>query len=71
MPSASDLPAPDLRDDVEGMVSETLARIHVTQGQFLEAAAVYEQLAVQEPEEAQNYRQRAAELRARAQDDGP
>ena len=71
MPSASDLPAPDLHDDVEGMVSETLARIHVTQGQFLEAAAVYEQLAVQEPEEAQNYRQRAAELRARAQDDGP
>lgn len=66
MPPAEDFPVPELEDDVEGMVSETLARIHVSQGQLQEAADIYEQLAVQQPEDADRLRERAAELRAQS-----
>ena len=52
----------DIADD---MVSETLARIYAAQGQFAEAAAVYEKLAQQRPGEAEALLEKAAELRAR------
>ncbi len=68
MPIADDFPAPQLEDDVEGMVSETLARIHVSQGQLAEAADIFEQLAAQRPEDANRFRKRAAELRAQSED---
>jgi hypothetical protein len=52
--------------DDEDVVSETLARIYETQGQFAEAAAVYEKLAGQRPGQADEFRRRARELRVRA-----
>lgn len=55
----SDLPEIDLDD----MVSETLALIYAKQGQFLEAAEVYEKLVLQEPERADHFRQKAEEMR--------
>ena len=55
----------DIADD---MVSETLARIYVAQGQYAEAASVYEKLADQQPEQAEEFSEKAAELRARVDD---
>ena len=52
----------EIADD---MVSETLARIYVAQGQFGEAASVYEKLADQHPEQAKEFRKKAADVRAR------
>ena len=52
----------EIADD---MVSETLARIYVAQGQFGEAASVYEKLAEQHPEQARVFRKKAADVRAR------
>ena len=69
MPLADDFPAPELEYDVEGMVSETLARIHVSQGQLQEAADIYERLAEEQPADADRFRKRAAQLRAQSGDD--
>jgi hypothetical protein len=55
---------PAARED-EDVVSETLARIYAGQGQFEEAAAVYEKLAIQRPADADTFRERAAEMRDR------
>ena len=52
----------EIADD---MVSETLARIYVAQGQFGEAASVYETLADQHPEGAEEFLEKAADVRAR------
>ncbi|MCH7638777.1 MAG: hypothetical protein IH855_04875 [Bacteroidetes bacterium] len=52
----------EIADD---MVSETLARIYVAQGQFGEAASVYETLADQHPERAEEFLEKAADVRAR------
>ena len=49
----------------DDMVSETLARIYVAQGQFGEAASVYKKLAEQHPEQAKEFRQKAADVRTR------
>jgi len=65
VPPSGDEPDPDAREDDE-VVSETLARIYEGQGQFAEAAEVYEILAAQRPEQSDELSQRAAELRARA-----
>jgi hypothetical protein len=61
-------PAP--RED-EDVVSETLARIYAAQGQFAEAATVYEKLALQRPADAETFRERAAEMREAAAGSGP
>ncbi len=61
-PALEDVPPPDLEDDIEGMVSETLARIYASQEQYSEAARVYEQLALQHPDEADRFNQLAAEM---------
>src|SRR5690606_31779782 len=58
---------PDVSFDEEiadDMVSETLARIYAAQRQYAEAAVVYEKLAQQRPEQADEIRRRAAEMRA-------
>ena len=59
------VPAPDLDDDIDDMVSETLARIYAGQGQYAEAARVYEQLAFQQPDRADHFRAEADALRAK------
>ncbi|CAM3348765.1 tetratricopeptide repeat protein [Rhodothermus bifroesti] len=65
-PDLEDIPPPELEQDVDDLVSETLARIYAAQEQYAEAARVYEKLAQQHPERAESYRQRAAEMRAKA-----
>ena len=67
-PDFESLPTPDLDDDIEDVVSETLARIYASQGQYDEAARVYELLAGQHPEDAKDYLQKATEMRSRASD---
>lgn len=68
MPRADldELPTPDLEQDIGEVVSPTLARIYVTQGQFAEAARIYDKLAAQQPNRADEFRTRAAEARAQA-----
>ena len=61
-PELEDLPPPDLDDDIEGMVSETLARIYASQKQYREAARVYEQLALQNPDEEERFTLLADEM---------
>lgn len=65
-PDLDDIPPPDLEDDVDDLVSETLALIYASQQQFEEAARVYEKLALQHPEKAMHYREQAAKMRNKA-----
>ena len=67
-PDLDAIPEPDLDDDIEDMVSETLARIYTAQEQYGEAARVYMKLAAQEPARAQEFLDKASELEARAKD---
>lgn len=69
-PDAADAPAPDLEDnEADDLVSETLARIYKQQGQYGEAARVYEKLADQQPDRADTFRAQAAEMREQAEND--
>ena len=68
-PNLESLPTPDLDDEIEDMVSETLARIYASQKQYDEAARVYELLAAQQPEWSSSYLEKAAQMRARASDE--
>lgn len=69
--SASIVPNPDipmltdedLEQDLEDVVSETLARIYANQSYFKEASAVYEKLAEQKPDRAEEYMRLAAEMK--------
>lgn len=65
-PDLDDLPEPDLEDDVEDLVSETLARIYAAQSQYREAARIYVKLASQEPANARAHLENAAEMRRKA-----
>ena len=67
-PDLDALPPPDLDDEIEDMVSETLARIYASQAQYHEAARVYEQLAIQHPDRSLEFLQSAADMRTRAAD---
>ena len=49
--------------DVDDLASETLAKIYAAQHQYVEAALVYEKLAAQKPDQADELLERAAELR--------
>lgn len=51
---------------MDDMVSETLAKIYAAQHQYVEAAVVYEKLAVREPDHATELLERAAEMRDKA-----
>ncbi|WP_179862258.1 hypothetical protein [Longibacter salinarum] len=66
-PDLDDLPEPDLEDDVEDLVSETLARIYAAQSQYREAARIYVKLASQEPANARDHLEQAAEMRKQAE----
>jgi tetratricopeptide (TPR) repeat protein len=61
-PDLEDIPPPELDDEIDDVVSETLARIYASQKKYGEAARVYEQLAHQQPEEAPKFLQLAAEM---------
>jgi tetratricopeptide (TPR) repeat protein len=68
-PDLEDVPEPPLEDDIEDVVSVTLARIYASQGEYDEAARVYELLAVQKPAEEQALRAKAEEMRSKASED--
>lgn len=59
-------PPPDTDDEAEDVVSETLARIHENQNNYEEAARIYTTLASQEPDRADEFQQKAAEMREKA-----
>lgn len=69
-PDAEGAPEPDFEDDAEDVVSETLARIHANQGNYQEAARIYERLAEEEPDRAQEFEQKADDMRAQTQSGG-
>jgi tetratricopeptide (TPR) repeat protein len=54
--------SPDLRDDIDDMVSETLAQIYASQRKFREAARVYASLARMHPEHAVRYHRFAEDM---------
>ena len=66
-PDVDDVPPPDLEDDIDDLVSETLARIHEAQDQYRNAAQIYVKLASQEPDQAREYLEKAAEMREKAE----
>jgi tetratricopeptide (TPR) repeat protein len=66
-PDVDDAPAPDLEDDVDDIVSETLARIHEAQDDYRKAAQIYVKLASQEPDRARDHLEKAAEMRRKAE----
>ena len=61
-----DLPGLSSDDELDGLVTETLARIHAAQGLYEEAAQVYSQLADLHPEDADRYKALAAAMSSRA-----
>lgn len=65
-PDTEEAPEPDLEDDTEDVVSETLARIHASQNNYREAARIYDKLALQDPDRAEEFREKAAEMREKA-----
>ncbi len=54
----------------EEVVSETLAKIHAGQNDYERAAHIYAQLAEQEPDRADEFREKAAEMREKADTSG-
>ena len=66
---SDDMQAPVLEDDLEGMVSETLARIYASQEQYAEAADTYDQLAALHPGKAGEYLHKARDMRERINDE--
>ncbi|MBT8401878.1 MAG: hypothetical protein KJO98_15490, partial [Rhodothermia bacterium] len=64
-PDLDTVPEPDLTSDIEDVVSETLARIYATQKQYGEAARVYERLALENPDRAGEFEDKAADMRRR------
>ncbi|MDA0874842.1 MAG: hypothetical protein O3C45_07230 [Bacteroidetes bacterium] len=55
----------DLEPDIEDVVTETLARIYANQSYWVEAAQVYEKLAIQHPERKAEFLQRARDMKAK------
>lgn len=67
----TEAPPPDLEDEVDDLVSETLARIHEAQNQYRRAARIYVRLASQEPDRSREYLERAARMRQKADSTSP
>ncbi|MEX2399882.1 MAG: hypothetical protein WD423_03860, partial [Rhodothermales bacterium] len=68
-PDLDTLPEPELDDDIEDVVSVTLARIYASQGQYDEAARVYDLLAVQQSDDEAAYKAKAEEMRSKASEE--
>ncbi len=73
MPSPDVWPVPvvylaeaEAANEPEEVVSETLARIYANQAYYLDAAAVYEKLALKHPERAGDFSDKAREMRQKA-----
>ncbi len=66
-PDLDEVPAPDLDNEGDDIVSETLARIHEAQDKYRKAAQIYVKLASQEPDQAREYLEKAAEMRRKAE----
>jgi tetratricopeptide (TPR) repeat protein len=62
-PDIKMIPPSELETEIDDVVSETLARIYANQKFYEEAALVYEKLATQRPEKAEEFLQKAKELR--------
>ena len=61
-PDLENIPPVELEDEIDDVVTETLARIYASQKKYDEAARIYEQLAHQQPQEAAKFLQLAAEM---------
>lgn len=70
-PDLDAIPEPDLDDDLDDMVSETLARIYEAQKQYAEAAKVFHALADQHPERREEFEEKAAEMSRKAEGEAP
>ena len=68
-PDLDELPSPNLENEIEDVVSETLARIYVAQEQYDEAARVFRKLAEQDPARSQEFLEEADEMQQRAQEE--
>ena len=68
-PDLDELPSPDLENEIEDVVSETLARIYVAQKQYREAARVFKKLAEQDPSRSQEFLESAEEMQHRAREE--
>ena len=62
-PDVGPMPEDELDDEIEDVVSETLAQIYANQKYFEEAARVYEKLALQQPERRGEFLSRAEDIR--------
>ena len=62
-PDVKMIPHGELETEIDDVVSETLARIYANQKFHEEAAVVYEKLATQRPDKAEEFLQKAQELR--------
>lgn len=64
--SEEELAEAEAANEPEEVVSETLARIYANQAYYLDAAAVYEKLALKHPERAGDFSDKAREMRQKA-----
>ena len=65
-PDIENISDAELRNDIDDVVSETLARIYASQNYFSEAGDVYEKLAVQHPTRKDEFAEKAADMFTRA-----
>ncbi len=65
-PDFAAAPPPEFDEEIDDVVSETLARIYAAQQQFDEAARVYELLAAQQPGRRTEFLKKATDMRSRA-----
>jgi len=65
-PNVETISDDELINDIEDVVSETLARIYVSQNYFSEAGDVYEKLAIQNPARKDEFAEKAADMFSRA-----
>ncbi len=70
-PDLDSIPEPDLDDNLDDVVSETLARIYEAQKQYAEAEKVFRALADQHPERREEFEEKAAEMSRRAEGEAP
>ena len=63
-PDHESIDPPELEQDIEDMVSETLARILEGQKQYEEAASMFDKLALIHPDRSEEFNTKASELRA-------